>query len=532
MPTQQESNSSILSELYSYNPSALIELYELDLTPLQEYYTSKGAPIATTNYYFHNGYNERFGTIDAEVKWGAPEETYLARPIQMEGIQASSAGEVARPTLTIGNNDLFFTQLCKAYANLVGARVRRTRTFVKFLNSSNFETRNILLNTEAFNSWTVLANTAVTANATTAPNGTLTADKLYESTITSSAHGVQQTISTSYSGNICISIHLKASERINATLLFLNKANTQNGKTFNLQTGVVNPLTRGTVLNSGIQNVGNGWYRCWIVVPISTGVTTPSIAIYTDNDENPNAATFVGTVNSGIFVWGAQAEIVTNLTPTLYQAVGATAGNPTADPNAKFPDDVYVVDRMSEEVPGQITFELAPAWDVEGIMLPRRQIIANICPWTYKKDPCNWTVNGAVTVNTFTGTAAAAGTYTAVSTTGGTGTGAKLTVTTSAAGTYSTVATITVANPGTGYTVGNTLTVLGSALGGVDGTNNLTVNIATLTGAKYYDTDDQEVATAAQDQCGKRLTSCKLRFGTRVLPFGGFPSAGLYGRPI
>jgi lambda family phage minor tail protein L len=31
-----------------------------------------------------------------------------------------------------------------------------------------------------------------------------------------------------------------------------------------------------------------------------------------------------------------------------------------------------------------------------------------------------------------------------------------------------------------------------------------------------------------QDQCGKRLTSCRLRFGTSTLPFGAFPGANLY----
>ncbi|MFZ9998262.1 MAG: hypothetical protein ACO3G3_02690, partial [Candidatus Nanopelagicaceae bacterium] len=32
----------------------------------------------------------------------------------------------------------------------------------------------------------------------------------------------------------------------------------------------------------------------------------------------------------------------------------------------------------------------------------------------------------------------------------------------------------------------------------------------------------------ASDQCGKRLTSCRLRFGTSTLPFGGFPGANLF----
>lgn len=540
MPTQQESNSSVLAELYKYNPSALIELFELDLSPLQDYYTSKGVPITTTKYYFHNGYNQKQGTVDADVKWGNPQRTYLARPVQIDGVQTSSSGEIARPTLTVSNLDLFFTALCRSYANLVGAKITRIRTLAKFLNSDNFPVTNLLLNTQEFNLWsqTIDADTSVTANVTTAPDGTLTADKLFEATTISSSHGVAQDFAiTINNANICCSVFLKASERTNAVIRFRNKSGSESRLGVNLSTGTISG-TQGSVLGSGIQNMGNGWYRCWMVCSSSSGATTPNFTIYIDNNTDFSSVTYLGSPNNGIFVWGAQAEIITNatLTPTLYQAVGVTAGNPTADPNAKFPDDVYFIDRMAEEVPGQMTFELAPAWDVEGIQLPRRQIIANICPWTYKKDPCSWSVKGAVTINTITGTASATTPTTYFgrqTTTSGSGTGAKLKVVINTASTtYSTGATITVANPGEGYTVGDTLKVLGTDLGGATPTNDLTVTIASVTNDKYYDANDQIVATSAQDICGKRLTSCRIRFGTRVLPFGGFPSAGLYGKPI
>jgi lambda family phage minor tail protein L len=43
-------------------------------------------------------------------------------------------------------------------------------------------------------------------------------------------------------------------------------------------------------------------------------------------------------------------------------------------------------------------------------------------------------------------------------------------------------------------------------------------------GSSYWDINDNPVGTLAQDVCGKRLDSCKLRFGnTSRLPFGGFP---------
>lgn len=43
-------------------------------------------------------------------------------------------------------------------------------------------------------------------------------------------------------------------------------------------------------------------------------------------------------------------------------------------------------------------------------------------------------------------------------------------------------------------------------------------------GTNYFDANDAVVASADDDVCGKRLSSCQLRFGTGDrLPFGGFP---------
>ena len=48
------------------------------------------------------------------------------------------------------------------------------------------------------------------------------------------------------------------------------------------------------------------------------------------------------------------------------------------------------------------------------------------------------------------------------------------------------------------------------------------------TGSNFFDVNDNPAASLAQDRCGKRLSSCKLRFGeTDPLPFGSFPSVGL-----
>ena len=113
-------------------------------------------------------------------------------------------------------------------------------------------------------------------------------------------------------------------------------------------------------------------------------------------------------------------------------------GEAAADPHAKFPDEIWYVDRKASENRDSVSFELASKFDLAGVMIPKRQIIANICQWRYRSTEC-------------------------------------------------------------GYT-----------------------------GSNYWNINDQSVGTLAEDQCGKRLSSCKLRFGeTSELPFGSFPSAGL-----
>lgn len=120
-------------------------------------------------------------------------------------------------------------------------------------------------------------------------------------------------------------------------------------------------------------------------------------------------------------------------------AVNFPLGNDEADPDASFADEIYYVDRKSQESREGVEFELACSFDLVGVQLPRRQIIQNICVWKYRGGEC-------------------------------------------------------------GYT-----------------------------GTNYFTTSDAPTSDPALDTCGKRLSSCKLRFGAaNVLPFGGFPGADLF----
>lgn len=113
-------------------------------------------------------------------------------------------------------------------------------------------------------------------------------------------------------------------------------------------------------------------------------------------------------------------------------------GNPSADPDSYFEDEIYYVDRKSAETKDFVEFELTSSFDLQGIMLPKRQVIQNVCSWVYRSTECSYA------------------------------------------------------------------------------------------GTNYFDKLDNIVASPALDVCGKRLSSCKCRFGANAeLPFGGFPSAGL-----
>lgn len=73
--------------------------------------------------------------------------------------------------------------------------------------------------------------------------------------------------------------------------------------------------------------------------------------------------------------------------------------NAIADPTAEFADDVFYVDRKSRETRDVVEFELAASFDLEGVTLPRRQIVQNVCPWRYRGSECGYTASNYFDAN-------------------------------------------------------------------------------------------------------------------------------------
>ena len=71
-------------------------------------------------------------------------------------------------------------------------------------------------------------------------------------------------------------------------------------------------------------------------------------------------------------------------------AVNFTGGtNATADPTAKFEDEIWYIDRVANENPQLVEFELVSKLDLTNLRLPRRQIVEH-CPWEYRGKFCGY----------------------------------------------------------------------------------------------------------------------------------------------
>jgi len=75
-------------------------------------------------------------------------------------------------------------------------------------------------------------------------------------------------------------------------------------------------------------------------------------------------------------------------------------GSNTAPP-IEFPVHSYKIDRISSETAELVTYELVAPYDLEGITLPRREIIGKYCSWIYqgfnhtpRKGACHWELDG------------------------------------------------------------------------------------------------------------------------------------------
>jgi len=138
---QAQSNfKKLVSESTSLYPSALISLFEIDLSGITEErnISLEGGPV----FRFHNNIK----LLGSDITF--QDNVYKACPIEAEGFEINSGGLLPKPTLrlSIAEESVAIFSLLKnqirLLGDIVGAKVTRRRTFAKFLNKSNFNNEN------------------------------------------------------------------------------------------------------------------------------------------------------------------------------------------------------------------------------------------------------------------------------------------------------------------------------------------------------------------------------------------------------
>ena len=297
-----------IEELQQTNPSAIIDLFELELVEGLHYAT--GNPLGiTTVYRWHSGVAQN---SQGELVFDS--NTYSQMPIEAEGFDykgSSQKSSLPRPTLRISNLlSTVSTILAEIngitpHNDLIGAKVTRFRTMAKFISSTNLSGQTI--------TYVVTVQNVGGANY------------FY-------LNGVYKPTLSLVEGN---------------TYRFVQSDSTNTGHPLILKNSSGSQLNiRDNVVRTGTAGID--------------GVLSYTVTL------TNQAARYSCSVHGN------------NMGNTI--SVSAAPSNPDEDPNVRFEDMIFIIDRKSTENRRIVEFELAAPIDMPQYKLPRRQCLPREFP--------------------------------------------------------------------------------------------------------------------------------------------------------
>jgi len=111
----------ISTDVQKLAPDAIVDLFELDATTI-------GGEVLR----WANDVNE----LGNDITWQG--NSYSRYPIEAQGFEKQGSGKQPRPTLKAANAMGLLGALARSLDDLLGAKVTRRRTFVKYLDAVNF----------------------------------------------------------------------------------------------------------------------------------------------------------------------------------------------------------------------------------------------------------------------------------------------------------------------------------------------------------------------------------------------------------
>jgi len=295
-----------ISELQQTNPSAIIDLYELELVEGLHYATGNPLGIETV-YRWHSGVAQN---SQGELIFNG--NTYSQMPIEAEGFDykgSSQKSSLPRPTLRVSNLlSTVSTILAEIngvtpHNDLIGAKVTRFRTMAKFISAYNF------------------------------------------------------------SGE---------------TITYVVTVQNVGGSNYFYINGVKNPTLSLIIGNTYIfdQSDFSNTGHPLILINLNNNTITPNNQSGTIGVD----LTFSYTPLSRQIEQAVQYSCQVHGSGMGNTITVAGANNPNEDPNVRFEDMIFIIDRKSSESRNVVEFELAAPIDMPQYKLPRRQCLPREFP--------------------------------------------------------------------------------------------------------------------------------------------------------
>lgn len=352
---------SVLQDIAKLNAGTLMIFYALDLSPC----IGKFGQTTTEKFLWCDGVNE----LGNDVVWSGAlpgitgydtvsARTYTRYPIQSSGFDRTGDGTIPRPKLAIANTSGIIGALARDYNDLVGARLVRVRTFLKYIDGVNFSKLNLLLNSNNTNTTSYFTN-QVTKGASNLVTVTAITDPQIGQLVT----GFNTIKDRVFSFGVKASTTTAVGKYLR---LFIYSGNTDE-----VYSKVVGPLTTTPTL-----------FTCSYKFTTSTNT---GVNFRVDMEAGPGTA---WVVNNTLTLSNWQA----NEGDTLGEYIDTTSSrNPNADPLQYLDREIWTIDRKSTENSAIMEWELTAPYDLVGVKLPKRQCIQNACVWKYKSAECGYT---------------------------------------------------------------------------------------------------------------------------------------------
>ena len=310
------------SELQKINPSAVIELFELQLI----------AAIHGSDqlYRFHSGSNQN---SNGEIVWQG--NSYTRFPIEAEGFEFTGRGQIPRPTLTVSNVLSTLTTLIASVnaftpANdLNGAKLTRIRTTADNIDAVNFAPV-----TTTTTSTTTIADPADAESVTY--------------TVTVVNVGGSNIFAINGSNNPVLTM------KRGSTYIF-NQADASNAN---------HPLAIKSDAGGSQTTTVSG----------TAGQAGATVTYQPAYPSAPSDLRYYCTVHGN-----AMGNTITmnnpNTTTQTRTSSSTTQTNPYGTPSSdKFPDEIYFLDRKIIENRETVQYEMVSALDLANVRVPKRQI--------------------------------------------------------------------------------------------------------------------------------------------------------------